>query len=765
MRNQTRYRLHGGRGGGLWLALMLVSAMGLTTCSDGSDGGNICTADNGVDLSAQLSLQDDVGPAKASYGFDVQSLNGGNKMFTFTVTNTAALLGARPLVISSINISETDALGKPVTDGAFSCLAAAGKPCTGFNFPPVVPEGWLATAKCPPEGAVTSTTFTIRYQHAPDNGARKARVTLKLSGDPAYIDKPLIIEIASAEGAPRLKCPTDLVEFGLLKKGASACVPLKCTNTGSAPLSIEKAELLSSTDPPLEVTFATASVTMESDYEGSPKVEVAQGTALTFNFCLKQLADESPVGATFRITSNDLEEPIKKILVGANASGPCYITTPGDLDWGEVPVGTSVPKEIKLPSCGSEKVAIVKIALTPASSTDLKLDFATSAFPASQHISGPTEVAPLEIVPGGNTPFFRVQCEPAQMSDKPLTGAVRITNQLGEAKEVGLSCQPSQVAKPVACFEIYTNGELLSDGAPVIPQTALTFKCDCSKSPSGGQVAPTRSPPKQPKGFQGVLVPSPKACPVSFTPNVAGDYEFCLTVKDGAGDTSAQVCRKVEVVPDNKIHVELTWTQAGDKDATDKKGSDLDLHLAHPFAPQVLSKDLTTSALTAQKDHDGDGEPDPWFAQCYDCFWLNCPAVNPPNWPAEGDIKDNPHVDLDDQDGWGPENISIEYPETNEGYWIGVFAWDDAAMGPSIPTVTVYRDKVVLKKIIGPEMAKDDMWCVGRVKWNPGSTSPLQDWLPCPGAKAGDPLLTKNYPNPAKDPTSFSFKCPPAIAP
>lgn len=751
---------------GVWFvaACIVPAVMPLTTCSSDGDGDGDCEAPGGVDLSAQLSLQDDVGPAKTSYAFDVQSLSGGNKLFTFSVSNTASVLAARPLLVSSIAISETDGLGKPVADGAFSCLAAAGKPCGEFTFPPVVPEGWLATAKCPPDGAVTTTTFTIRYQHAPENGVRKARVIVKVNGDPAYIDKPVVLEFASAEGDPRLKCPTELVEFGLLKKGASACVPLKCTNTGNAPLRLEKAELLSSADPPMEVTFATATVNMQTTYAGSPVVEVAVGTALTFNFCLSKLPDESPIGATFRITSNDLEEPVKNIMVQANSSGPCYLPTPSDVDWGEVPVGDSVPKEIKLQSCGSEKVAIVKINLTEDSSLDFKLDFATSAFPASQHGTGPTEAAPLEILVGGSTPFFRVRCEPGQMSETPSSGSLRITNSDGETKQVPLSCQPAQVAKPEACFEVFVNGEVLTKGAPVIPQTALTFKCTCSKSPDGGQVVPTWSPPKQPKGFQGVLVPSPKACPVAFTPNIAGDYEFCLTVSDGSGNTSAPVCRTIQVVPDNKIHVELTWTQAGDKDAEDTKGSDLDLHVAHPLAPQVLSKNLITGTLTAQQDHDGDGEPDPWFAQCYDCFWLTGPAVNPPNWPTEGNTKDDPHVDLDDQDGWGPENISMEYPQTNEGYWIGVFAWDDAGMGPSVPTVTVYRDKVVLKKIVGPAMDKDDMWCVGRVKWIPGPPSP-QDWMPCPGAKGGVPLLTKNYPNPAKDPTSFSFECPPTLAP
>ncbi len=740
--------------------LLLAVAGVVTACSDDNEGNGDCE-ESILDAKAQLSVQDDVGPAKASYAFDVQTLSGGARLFSFKVKNTAGVLSARPLEIVSVQIEETDGSGQPVDSAGFACLAEGGKSCATYDFPPVVPEGWLASAKCPPDGAKTSTEFVIRYQHDPSHGARKARVSIKVTGDPDQSDKPLVIEFATAEGAPRLKCQKDVIEFGILKKGASACELLKCTNTGSAPLKILKAELISSTDPPLEVTFATASVKLNVDYEGSPEVVVPEGGALPFNICLKSVPDDSKIGATLRLTSNDLEEPSRKILIQANSTGPCYTTLPGDITWAKVAVGNSIPQEVKLKPCGTEKVFIASIELEADGDQDFKLDFATASFPASQHISGPTAAAPLEIVPGGSTPFFRVRCEPSQMSATPLVGEVKLTDDKGETKTVSLSCQPFQLAKPEACFEVHMGGQKLGPKTPVIPQTPLSFKCDCSKAPGTGQITGFDWTLKQPAGFKGVLVPSPKACPVGFTPNVAGSYEFCLKVTDSAGNASAPYCVTLEVVPDNKIHIELTWTQLNDKDPNDKKGSDLDLHLAHPLAPNVLTKDLMTGKYQTQKDHDGDGNQDPWFAQCYDCFWLNCPANSPKpaEWPINGNLKDNPQVDLDDTDGWGPENISIESPQTNGGYWVGVYVWDDAGMGPSVPTVTVYRDKVVLEKIVGPPLSPEDMWCVGRIKWDPQSPNPNKDWLPCPGAKPNKPLVTKSYPNPAKNPATFPLTC------
>ncbi len=754
----------GGRTPMAWLCalLLLGGVLGAACCSDDDNGGEACKEDDGVDRLAQLSVQDDVGPAKDAYAFDVQALSGGSKLFSFTVKNTAGVLSARPLEIVSIAISETDGAGKPVENKGFSCLAAGGKDCTDFDFPPVVPEGWLAQAKCPPDGALTSTNFAIRYTHDPSHGARKAKVSLKVTGDPDHIDKPLVIEFASAQGAPRLKCPTDVVEMGSLKKGESACRVLKCTNTGSSELDIEKVELVSSTDPPMEVTFATASVTPNKDYDGSPPVSVAKGTALPFNICLKDVPDDGKIGATMKVTSNDLEEPTKKILIQANSTGPCYTTQPNDIEWAKVAVGESSPREIKLSPCGTESVAITSIALAGPGAANFKLDFATASFPAAQHGSGPTAAAPLKVVPGGAKPFFRVRCEPAQMSATPVLAEVKLGDNQGETKIVTLSCQPFQLAKPEACFEILADGAPLTKDTPVIPLTKLTFKCDCSKAPGTGQLAAYNWTVEQPKGFNGVMLPSPKACPVGFTPNVAGDYNFCLKVKDSAGNDSAPYCVELPVVPDNKIHIELTWTQAGDKDPKDDKGSDLDLHLAHPLAPQVLNSFPLPN--TPQKDHDGDGAPDPWFSQCLDCFWLNCPAGTL-KWPSDGSFKDDPQVDIDDKDGWGPENISIEYPQENDGYWVGVYLWDDGGMGVSVPKVTVYRDKKKLIEVKGPPMSNEDMWCVGRIKWDAASPNPIKDWLPCPGAKPNKPLVTKSYPNPAKNPAAFSWACPPAYMP
>ena len=62
-------------------------------------------------------------------------------------------------------------------------------------------------------------------------------------------------------------------------------------------------------------------------------------------------------------------------------------------------------------------------------------------------------------------------------------------------------------------------------------------------------------------------------------------------------------------VPDDAVHVELTWVTPDDLDPNDEgvgAGTNLDLHFAHPQA--------------ARCDVDGDGTPDPWFDVDWDTF-------------------------------------------------------------------------------------------------------------------------------------------------
>lgn len=78
---------------------------------------------------------------------------------------------------------------------------------------------------------------------------------------------------------------------------------------------------------------------------------------------------------------------------------------------------------------------------------------------------------------------------------------------------------------------------------------------------------------------------------------------------------------------------------------------------------------LSRRFLAKMPDKDGNGEPDPWNNAC-DCWNLNPKPVCAQDAPNA-----NAHIDLDDQNGQGPENINVQEPQSGKFYHIGVRAW------------------------------------------------------------------------------------------
>ena len=231
---------------------------------------------------------------------------------------------------------------------------------------------------------------------------------------------------------------------------------------------------------------------------------------------------------------------------------------------------------------------------------------------------------------------------------------------------------------------------------------------------------------EQPEGAQSMFAPSNTDPNPVFKVETPGVYNFCLDVVDNKGVKSCFPAKyDVLVVGPPAIWVELTWVTPGDPDETDKAGSDLNLHFQHPLAK------------SGGLDLDEDGEPDGWFNVPYDCFFYNfCP-----NWGSyDPEINDDPHLDTDDTDGAGPENITLEIPEAVT-YRVGVYYWNDHEFGPALATVRVFLLGELAYEAEGLELKKLDMWEVCTIEWPSGAVKPVTN-------EDGLPKVTPDYVNP-----------------
>ena len=167
----------------------------------------------------------------------------------------------------------------------------------------------------------------------------------------------------------------------------------------------------------------------------------------------------------------------------------------------------------------------------------------------------------------------------------------------------------------------------------------------------------------------------------TFRPDLAGTYAFALTVTD---DESLSTSCKfvVNAAAQEGLRVEMFW---------DTADTDIDLHLLSPTAKV-------------------------WFDETthQDCFYANC-TDSRPRWGTAGE-EDDPHLDLDDTDGFGPENVNLDKPAPGI-YRVGVHAF--SGLDTTRATVRIYcgDSRLEPRTTLGPvALAQDQLWKVADVE-------------------------------------------------
>ncbi len=178
--------------------------------------------------------------------------------------------------------------------------------------------------------------------------------------------------------------------------------------------------------------------------------------------------------------------------------------------------------------------------------------------------------------------------------------------------------------------------------------------------------------------------PAPaNAAATRFTPDLAGEYRLEVVATDDDGMTGR--CETiVRAVADEGIRIEMFW---------DTDGTDMDVHLLNPEGMRWRTPD--------------------------DCYYANCVSrdmMSVLEWGRPGP-DDNPRLDIDDTDGFGPENINIDEPYDGV-YRVGVYAYN----GSGRVTVRIYcgGDRTEPRIAFGPRQLRGvgqlhDFWRVADI--------------------------------------------------
>jgi hypothetical protein len=170
----------------------------------------------------------------------------------------------------------------------------------------------------------------------------------------------------------------------------------------------------------------------------------------------------------------------------------------------------------------------------------------------------------------------------------------------------------------------------------------------------------------------------------TFFADLAGDYVFALTVRNEAGvwDPSPATVT-VTAAPLDGFYVELSWDTP----------TDLDLHLAEGNAALFTAKD---------------------------CNYCN---LNP-DFGESGRV-DDPSLDWDAIEGWGPETITIDAPTAGD-YTVRVhFYGENGHRGDSTATVRVFLGGVEAATYRQRMAGEGSVWDVARLEWPSGQLREL----------------------------------------
>lgn len=147
-------------------------------------------------------------------------------------------------------------------------------------------------------------------------------------------------------------------------------------------------------------------------------------------------------------------------------------------------------------------------------------------------------------------------------------------------------------------------------------------------------------------------LPTGQANILGFEPDVIGAYTAALTVTNDRGNRSTPCAAPFEVLPEQRLWVEIDWRYPGD---------DIDL--------VVIRDEGAFDSLDSCREGICNGD-----------------------WGQPGDVIDDPQLVATDREGTGPETVGIIEPRDSV-YWIGIYDNPDSVRNGSNETqMRIYGD-------------------------------------------------------------------------
>ncbi len=637
------------------IIVRLLTFVCLTVLAVGCSGG-----EGGIDSTETAKIQ--VSPSSISFS---QVKLGDSATEDLLIMN----LSDNPLKILTLELEARD--GGSISDLK---LLSADKP----------------TITVPPRGE-----YMVQVEYKPTTEtANKGRIRI-LANDPTYTEKtPLFVNVDTLASRPQLDVRPGSVRFARMQPGGRSEQKVEVMNIGSAPLIITKAPVYSGgEDFRIELPEATYPLTLE------PYDNVLAETSPE-KYLLNVKVVYTPAGSNadqgeIQLTSNDTRgstDGVRKVEVRANADAPCILVDGLTRNMGQVPIGGSTVDIVTVSNCGTQPLNISAIKVT-----ENKTLFDAELGDWDVDTSGAL-VKPLVLAPGASD-TFGVRFTPEVQGTQRGKVVISSNDMVQPELEIEMIARGSDGVCPIADASAIIKG---ISSAPrkdlsAVPLQYIILDGRASASPNGRIVTYEWEVLSKPPGTivtLGNVGNDTSTDRREFRLFTAGAYKIGLHVVDDQGFRSCeQSVVTIQSIPNQKVHIELTWTNPSDPNESDGIGSDVDLHFVKLG-------------------------PAEWFMSPYDIYYQNPNAGKDPIWGPE-----QPSLDIDVTTGAGPENVTLDNPDNCQWYGIGVHYFRQQ-FGTAYATIRVYINTVLVYERLHMAMtAGGQFWDVARIHWENGNAT------------------------------------------
>ena len=495
---------------------------------------------------------------------------------------------------------------------------------------------------------------------------------------------------------PRLEAITTLT-FARVEPGEQEAQLITLTNSGASELQLKDIVLSPLTSTDFAVRFPDPRTPDDEQLDQSfwqPTLGPGESIPMRVIFTP---ASTRVSNAKIVISTNDPDTPLTEIALEGN-TGPCLFLTGAlredddptgfthQLNMGASPIGTPISKIITLENCSrTSDLNLSGVALTDDAGGRFRLD--EGSLSGGEGVIEPFGSVSLNFTYEPNAAGVHMGALQIE-SDDPTSSSLR----------VGLSGEGLQSNCPVAQARarIEGNGAFVSNQieAPLLS----TIELDGTES-SGSDGAVER--------YEWRLISAPASSTSRLTPgnqvasprlflDVLGEYEVELVVYDDLDIESCTSSRLlIKAVTDQGILVQVTWDTPADANKTDDSGADLDLYYRR-----------------AQGD---------WNDSDFTVFWESTDG----DWGIPGDPTDNATLELEDNKGPGPEQVSHKNPDPTEIYGVGVHYYDDGGFGLSNAVVEIYLSGILHYQSMSTPLQDGVFWHAADIDWGSKTITPI----------------------------------------